>query len=64
MQFLKAAHVDGAVIVTTPQEVSLLDVRKELNFASKVGRAAQPALAGGRLIVHTHTHTPCLPSCS
>ena len=35
-QYLKAANVDGAVVVTTPQEVALLDVRKELNFASKV----------------------------
>ena len=28
--------IDGAVIVTTPQEVSLLDVRKELDFCRKV----------------------------
>jgi Mrp family chromosome partitioning ATPase len=35
-QYLKkASTVDGAVIVTTPQEVSLLDVRKELNFCYK-----------------------------
>lgn len=26
---------DGAVIVTTPQEVALLDVRKELSFCQK-----------------------------
>ena len=38
MQFLRSADVDGAVIVTTPQEVALLDVRKELNFAAKVKR--------------------------
>ena len=35
-QYLKGAQVDGAVIVTTPQEVALLDVRKEINFAKKV----------------------------
>ena len=35
-QYLKATQVDGAVIVTTPQEVSLLDVRKEINFCKKV----------------------------
>lgn len=35
-QFLKDANVDGAVIVTTPQEVALADVRKEINFAKKV----------------------------
>jgi Mrp family chromosome partitioning ATPase len=28
--------VDGAVIVTTPQEMSLLDVRKEVTFCRKV----------------------------
>lgn len=35
-QYLKATLVDGAVIVTTPQEVSLIDVRKEINFCKKV----------------------------
>ncbi len=34
-QFLKGADVDGAVIVTTPQEVSIIDVRKEVNFCKK-----------------------------
>eukprot|EP00698_Gefionella_okellyi_P004570 TRINITY_DN14188_c0_g1_i1.p1 TRINITY_DN14188_c0_g1~~TRINITY_DN14188_c0_g1_i1.p1 ORF type:complete len:282 (+),score=42.67 TRINITY_DN14188_c0_g1_i1:26-847(+) len=34
---LKAqAGVDGAVLVTTPQEVSVLDVRKEISFCQKV----------------------------
>ncbi|KAF2866416.1 hypothetical protein BDV95DRAFT_672022 [Massariosphaeria phaeospora] len=33
--FLKASGVDGAVLVTTPQEVALLDVRKELDFCRK-----------------------------
>ena len=31
------ANVDGAVIVTTPQAVSLSDVRREINFCRKVG---------------------------
>lgn len=35
IQFLKDCEVDGAIIVTTPQEVSLLDVRKEINFCRK-----------------------------
>jgi len=36
-QYLKATQVDGAVIVTTPQEVSIIDVRKEINFCRRVG---------------------------
>jgi len=35
--YLKEANPDGVIIVTTPQEVSLLDVRKEINFCRKVG---------------------------
>lgn len=34
--YLQESSVDGAVIVTTPQEVSLMDVRKEINFCKKV----------------------------
>jgi len=33
--FLNASGVDGAILVTTPQEVALLDVRKELDFCRK-----------------------------
>ena len=36
-QYLKDANVDGAIILTTPQEVALLDVRKEISFCQKVG---------------------------
>jgi len=36
VQYLSATHVDGAVIITTPQEVALLDVRKEIDFCNKV----------------------------
>lgn len=35
--YLRESGVDGAVLVTTPQEVSLLDVRKEIDFCSKAG---------------------------
>ena len=35
IKYLKQADLDGAVVITTPQEVSLLDVRKELNFCLK-----------------------------
>ena len=34
-QYLRDCGVDGAVIVTTPQEVALADVRKELSFCKK-----------------------------
>uniref|UniRef100_A0A914MRU1 Cytosolic Fe-S cluster assembly factor NUBP1 homolog n=1 Tax=Meloidogyne incognita TaxID=6306 RepID=A0A914MRU1_MELIC len=32
---LQSSQLDGALIVTTPQEISLLDVRKEVNFCIK-----------------------------
>jgi len=32
---LSCGENDGAIIVTTPQEVALADVRKELNFCLK-----------------------------
>ena len=35
VQLLKESNIDGAVVVTTPQEVSMADVRKELNFCKK-----------------------------
>uniref|UniRef100_A0A0A9Y8K1 Cytosolic Fe-S cluster assembly factor NUBP1 n=1 Tax=Lygus hesperus TaxID=30085 RepID=A0A0A9Y8K1_LYGHE len=34
--YLREVSVDGAIIVTTPQEVALLDVRKEITFCNKV----------------------------
>jgi Mrp family chromosome partitioning ATPase len=39
MQLLKPCLVpgDGAVVVTTPQEVAMTDVRKELNFCKQTG---------------------------
>ncbi len=36
VQYMMPTGISGAVIVTTPQEVSLLDVRKEINFCRKV----------------------------
>lgn len=49
-QYLKGSQVDGAVIVTTPQEVALLDVRKEINFAKKVGRYLQHGMSSTQSI--------------
>lgn len=34
--YLSEAGLTGAIIVTTPQEVALLDVRKEIDFCKKV----------------------------
>jgi Mrp family chromosome partitioning ATPase len=38
VQHLKSTKIDGAVVITTPQEVSMDDVRKELNFCKKTGK--------------------------
>lgn len=37
VQCLQESGIDGAIIVTTPQQVSLIDVRKEVSFCKKVG---------------------------
>ncbi|CAG9861282.1 unnamed protein product [Phyllotreta striolata] len=39
MENLKEIKCDGAVIVTTPQQVSIEDVRKEITFCKKTGIA-------------------------
>jgi Mrp family chromosome partitioning ATPase len=36
VQYMDEAGLDGAIIITTPQEVALLDVRKEVDFCHKV----------------------------
>ncbi|ORZ01452.1 cytosolic Fe-S cluster assembly factor nubp1-A [Syncephalastrum racemosum] len=36
-QYLKESGIDGAIVITTPQEVALQDVRKEIDFCRKVG---------------------------
>jgi len=33
--YLSKANIDGAILVTTPQDVSILDVRKEIDFCNK-----------------------------
>lgn len=37
VQYLKESGIDGAILVTTPQEVALQDVRREIDFCRKVG---------------------------
>lgn len=36
-KYMSESGIDGALIVTTPQEVALLDVRKEIDFCRKAG---------------------------
>lgn len=35
VQYLKESGIDGAIVITTPQEVALQDVRKEIDFCRK-----------------------------
>jgi len=37
VQYLSSARLRGALVVTTPQEIALQDVRKEITFCRKVG---------------------------
>ena len=37
MNFLREIGIDGGILVTTPQEVSLADVRKEIRFCQRSG---------------------------
>ncbi|THH33333.1 hypothetical protein EUX98_g849 [Antrodiella citrinella] len=37
VSYLRESGIDGAVLITTPQEVALQDVRREINFCNKVG---------------------------
>lgn len=34
--YLSQAGLTGAIVITTPQEVALIDVRKEIDFCRKV----------------------------
>ena len=62
-QFLKGADVDGAVIVTTPQDVAIIDVRKEVNFCKKVNSMSSSRLAASHCswrIRHLIPAPPCV----
>lgn len=37
MENLKEVSCDGAIIVTSPQELAIEDVRKEITFCKKTG---------------------------
>lgn len=37
VSYLSESHIDGVILITTPQEVALQDVRKEIGFCRKVG---------------------------
>ena len=37
MNFLRDVGIDGSILVTTPQEVALADVRKEVRFCQRSG---------------------------
>lgn len=37
MESMKDVQCDGAILVTTPQEVAIEDVRKEITFCKKTG---------------------------
>lgn len=46
--------IDGAIVVTTPQEVSLLDSRKAVNFARKLGMPIMGILENMSSLVCPH----------
>ncbi|KAJ5141894.1 hypothetical protein N7526_002889 [Penicillium atrosanguineum] len=54
---LKESGVDGAVVVTTPQEVALLDVRKEIDFCRKAGIKVLGLVENMSGFVCTNCHT-------
>ncbi|CAH4028933.1 unnamed protein product [Pieris brassicae] len=57
VQYLCGAGVSGAVVVTTPQEVALLDVRKEIHFCRKVALPVIGVIENMSLFVCPNCHS-------
>lgn len=55
VQLMKECSITGAVVVTTPQDVSVVEVGKEINFCKKMG---VPVLG----VVENFSHFAC-PNC-
>lgn len=66
VQYLAEAGIDGAVIVTTPQDVAILDVRKEIDFCKKVNLKILGIIENmsGFVCPKCHVNTDILPASS
>ncbi|XP_005109493.1 cytosolic Fe-S cluster assembly factor nubp1-A [Aplysia californica] len=66
VQFLDGAGIDGAIIVTTPQEVALADVRKEISFCRKVSLPVVGVVEnmGDFICPHCHKSSTIFPPTS
>lgn len=56
--YLQGANLDGAIIITTPQEVALLDVRKEIDFCKKMKIPILGIVENMTAFVCPKCHTP------
>lgn len=64
--YLSESNIDGAIIVTTPQDVSILDVRKEIDFCKRTKIPVIGVIENMSLFVcpkckvsEQHKHTTC-----
>lgn len=60
VKFLKETGIDGAILITTPQEISLLDVRKEIDFCRKIGVPILGIVENMSVFVCPHCHVRLL----
>lgn len=56
--YLQGVNLDGAIVVTTPQEVALLDVRKEIDFCRKMKIPILGVVENMTAFVCPKCHTP------